>query len=356
GDDLELDAARTSLSGHAEQVKFGKYGGGIVRFETSFVRQSAGFDVNDLGFLRRADQQDWSTWASVRFNTPRGIYRWLQINGNHWQTWNTSGTRLQSAFNTNAHMGLENNWNVHAGATFDGFGEAYCDRCTRGGPLLRRSRGIFPWFGVNGDNRRTIVPSMWVNLGFNDEGRTKTMHLNPGVTVRISTRLQANVGAGISHNDNATQWFGNFDDNGVTHYSFAHLDQRTLSMNLRVNYTAGPDLTFELYAEPFVSTGTYSDVRELSATPDAGRYDARFVAYTPPASADLGFSFSQLRTNAVARWEYKPGSTLFLVWAHGRQDFEAAPSDRAWSDGYRDLLELHPANTFLVKVAYWFNR
>lgn len=356
GDDIEVDAARTSLSGHAEQIKFGKYAGGIVRFETSFVRQSAGFDVNDLGFLRRADQQDWSTWASLRFNTPRGPYRWLQINGNHWQTWNTSGTRLQTAFNANAHMGLQNNWNVHAGGTLDGIGEAYCDRCTRGGPVVRRSLGFFPWFGVNGDNRQRIVPSMWVNLGYTDEGRTRTVRLQPSIDLRLATSLQAQIGATISNNEYDSQWYSNFTEGDVTHYSFAHLDQRTLSMNLRVNYTARPDLTLELYAEPFVSTGTYSDFREISATPDAADYDARFVPFTPPDGASSGFRFSQLRTNAVARWEYMPGSTLFVVWAHGREASQQTPSDQTWSGDYRDLLELHPENTFLIKLAYWFNR
>jgi hypothetical protein len=218
-DDLDFDPTRTSLSGHAAQLKFGKYGGGITRFETSFVRQSAGFDVNDLGYLRRADQQDWSTWASLNFNTPRGVYRWLRINGNHWQTWNTSGRRLQMAFNANAHMGLHNNWSVHAGATIDGLGESYCDRCTRGGPALRRSRGVFPWFGVNGDSRGMLVPSLWVNLGFTDEGRTRTRSLSPALTMRLSTRLEARLGAGISRNDSDAQWFGNFTEHGVTHHT-----------------------------------------------------------------------------------------------------------------------------------------
>ncbi|HEX2168474.1 MAG TPA: DUF5916 domain-containing protein, partial [Longimicrobiales bacterium] len=356
GDDVTLDAARTSLGGHAEQIKFGRYAGGILRFETSFVRQSAGFDVNDLGYLRRADQQDWSTWASLRFNTPRGPYRWFQVNGNDWQVWNTSGTRLQTGVNANAHMGLHNNWNVHAGATLDGLGETYCDRCTRGGPVLRRSRGFFPWFGFNGDNRRTIVPSMWVNLGYGDEGRTRTLHLNPGVSLQLSTSLQAVLGASISRNEYGTQWLDNFTEDGVTHYAFAHLEQRTVSMNLRVNYTARPDLTLELYAEPFASTGTYSDVREVSATPRAEEYEARFVPFTAPASADLGFNVRQLRTNAVVRWEYMPGSTLFVVWAHGREARQDVPSEQSWSGEYRELLELHPDNTFLVKVAYWFNR
>ncbi|MGH7129161.1 MAG: DUF5916 domain-containing protein, partial [Planctomycetaceae bacterium] len=153
GDDLAVDSTRTSLSGHAMQLKFGKYGGGITRFETSFVRQSAGFEVNDLGYLRRADTRDWSTWAALSLREPRWFYRWAQFNVNHWQTWNTSGRRLEMAFNTNGHVGLNNNWNFHTGITFGRLGSSFCDRCTRGGPVLRQSPGIFPWFGVNGDSR-----------------------------------------------------------------------------------------------------------------------------------------------------------------------------------------------------------
>jgi hypothetical protein len=355
--DLVFDSTRTSLAGHAEQIKFGKYGGGITRFETSLVRQSAGFDVNDLGYLQRADLLDWSTWASLSFNTPHGIYRWLRINANHWQTWNTSGRRLENAVNANAHMGLHNNWDVHAGATLNSLGESYCDRCTRGGPALRRARGLYPWFGVNGDSRRLLAPSMWVNLGFTDEGRSRSVSLQPSLTLRVSTQLQAQFGANLRHNENDRQWFGNFaGDDGITHHSFARLDQRTLSMNVRLNYTARPDLTLELYGEPFVSRGTYSDIREISDKPYAADYDARFVPFAPPASASTAFRVLEFRTNAVARWEYLPGSTIFLVWTHGRSGFTNERSDRPWAREYRDVFELHPENTFLVKVSYWLNR
>ncbi|HEX9562789.1 MAG TPA: DUF5916 domain-containing protein [Gemmatimonadaceae bacterium] len=354
-DDLLLDSSRTSLSGHAAQLKFGKYGGGITRFETSVVTQSAGFDVNDLGFLQRADRVDWSTWGALSFRTARWIYRWAQLNGNHWETWNTSGTRLDNAWNMNGHMGLNSNWDVHLGGTVSGVTPSYCDRCTRGGPLLRVSRGFFPWGGFNTDSRRTVSGGMWVNLGFSDEGHSRRTNLSPYVNVRLSTRLQANVGTNISRNRNDSQWYGNFDDDqGITHYSFAHLDQRTVSMSLRINYTVTPDLTFEFYGAPFVSTGTYSDVRELSDEPAAHRYVDRFRPYTAPDDAQTAFKFTQLRTNAVVRWEYQPGSTLFVVWAHGRQD-DAGPH-QPWTRDYADLFSLHPDNTFLVKLAYWFNR
>jgi len=355
GDDLAYDETRTSLSGTAAQLKFGKYSGGITRFETSVQRQSAGFDVNDLGYLQRADRMNWSTWAALSFRTARGIYRWAQVNGNHWESWNTSGSQLENAWNLNGHMGLLNNWDVHLGGTKSL--SALCDRCTRGGPLLRSSGGFYPWGGFNSDSRKAVSGGMWVNLGFSDEGNSRNANLSPYLNFRLSTNLQANVGAGISRNTRDAQWLGNFDDGvGTTHYAFARLRQRTVSMNVRVNYTVTPDLTFEFYGAPFVSTGTYSDVRETSSTPLASSYDDRFVPYTAPEDTPLSFKYTQLRTNAVVRWEYRPGSTFFLVWTHGREQYGDWTDHQVWTSDYRDLLSLHPDNTFLVKMAYWLNR
>jgi hypothetical protein len=357
GDDLEVDSTRTALSGYSGQLKFGKYGGGITRFETSLVHQSAGFEVNDLGFLRRADITDWSTWAALSFRNATKLYRWAQLNGNHWETWNTSGTRLQNALNFNGHMGLNNNWDVHAGGTVDRLTASYCDRCTRGGPLLRASRGFYPWGGVNTDSRRTISGGMWVNLSYADEGKTRGSSLSPYVNFRLSSQFQLNVGADFGRNHNNTQWLGNFTEDGVTHYSFAHLEQRTTAMNVRLNYTVTPNVTFEMYGQPFVTRGTYSDIREISATPGADAYDDRFQPYTPPEGTATTFKVTELRTNSVVRWEYRPGSTLFFVWQHGRQGPGAEDRfDQSWTRDYRDLFAQHPDNTFLVKVAYWLNK
>ena len=357
GDDLEVDSGRTSLSGHAEQIKFGKYGGGITRFETSLMRQSAGFEVNDIGFLRRADVLDWSTWGALSFREARGIYRWAQLNGNHWEHWNTSGLRLENALNFNGHMGLRNNWDVHLGSTFGGLTESYCDRCTRGGPPLRRSRGIFPWGGINTDSRKTVSGGMWVNLRFTDEGKSHGSSLSPYMNLRLSPNLQASLSLNVSRDRNNTQWHSNVEEeDGRIHYAFARINQREISMSTRINYTVTPDLSFEFYGQPFVATGRYSDFREVSNTPGADDYDDRFTLYTPPELESTSFKYKQLRTNAVVRWEYRPGSTLFAVWAHGRQDDTNRNPGQSWRRDYRELFELHPDNTFLIKVAYWLNR
>jgi len=357
GNGPTVDSTRTSLDGVGAQIKVGKYGGGITRFESSFVYESPGLEVNDLGFLRRADMRDWSTWGQLSFQSPTSVYRWASFNGNTWHRWNTSGDRLESAINLNAHMGLDNSWDVHAGGTYRGFGATSCDRCTRGGPLLRQSPALYPWFGFNADQRRMLQPGMWVNLGYWDGGRSRSASFGPYVNFRLSTRFTLRLGANLYRADDNTQWLGNFTDSlGVTHHAFAHLDQRTISFSARANYTATANLTIEFYGEPFASSGVYSAVRELSPTPGAAAYDARFREYAPPAGTALTFSYRQLKTNTVLRWEYLPGSTLFLVWAHGREAFTANEQRRPWLDDLGELLDLHADDTFLLKVSYWLNR
>jgi hypothetical protein len=364
GDELTLDTTRTSLSGYEGQVKFGKYGGGITRFETSVVHQSAGFDVNDLGFLRRGDYTDWSTWAALSWREAKGIYRWAQLNGNHWIRYNTSGTKLDHSVNFNGHMGLNDklfggaldNWDVHLGGTLANVTASSCDRCSRGGPVVRNSRGFYPWGGFNSDGRKRVQFGQWFNFGMGDEGESKSFSTSPYVTLRPSTQLVVSVGWNYSKNTNHSQWFGNFVDGATTHYSFAHLEQTTVSMSVRTNFTATKNLTFEFYAEPFTSNGEYSDFRELSSTPTADKYDGRYVSYTPPASASRAFQVSQLRTNAVMRWEYRPGSTLFAVWQHGRSGNLPQASTQGWSRDYGDLFSMQPDNTFLIKLAYWINK
>jgi hypothetical protein len=360
GDDLTVDTTATSLSGYAAQVKFGKYGGGITRFESSIVKQSSGFDVNDLGFLRRADLLNWSTWAALSWREARGIYRWAQVNGNYWTSRNGAGKQFDNGLNFNGHMGINkgplNNWDLHLGGTLVNPFETWCDRCTRGGPAVRSSRGFYPWGGINSDSRKTLSYGSWFNLGTGDEGNSSSFSVSPYMNLRFGTQATVSLGLGYSDNTNDSQWFGNFSGGGTTHYSFAHLEQTTVSMSTRVNYTATPNLTFEFYAAPFVSSGTYSDFREVSTTPGAADYDARYVSYTPPAGAQTAFKFTQLRTNAVVRWEYRPGSTLFVVWQHGRQDAANQNPNQSWAKDYGDLISLHPDNTFLVKMAYWFNR
>jgi hypothetical protein len=356
--DLPLDSNRTLLTGDAEELKVGKFGGKHLMFETAYLRRSPGFELNDLGYLQRADQQTWATWMGLFDRTERKYYKRLQWNNNWWQYWNTDGLPLEAAYNTNFHLTLKNNWGIHTGGTVGQLGTTYDDRKSRGGPAVRQDSYLAPWLFINADDRRSIVPGFGMNVFRGDEGRNWNVSFNPSVDFKMKGAFSSSLSANWSHNVQGSQWFGRYDDAAGAHYTFAHLDQTTTSATLRLNYTFTPDVSVQGYVSPFVSKGTYSGIKQLSSTPRADDYDARYAFFgdTSVTNNPGGFNYKAYQSNLVFRWEYAPGSTLFAVWSQGRQGYLNAPGTQNFQGDVRDLMRLHPSNTFLIKMSYWLNR
>jgi hypothetical protein len=357
--DLPLDSSRTVLSGDAQEFKFGKIAGRRLNFETSLQRRSSGFDVNDLGFLRRADQISWNNWVGLSDRQQRRFYNSFRLNNNWWQFWTADGLPQERAYNTNMHINFKNNSGFSLGGTLGQLGKTYDDRESRGGPAFRKDRFISPWMQIFGDDRKSIVPFLYADYRKGDVGRSKRMTVQPSVDLKLFGRMSGSLGMNWRRNIDDNQFFRTITDaTGITHYTFAHLDQHETSLTARVNYTFTPDISLQTYLQPFISKGTYSNVRELSATPRADAYDDRYTPYLDPAvTADPGgFNFKQMASNVVFRWEYRPGSTFFAVWNQGRQGFAGREGTENFQGDVRDLFSLHPVNTFLIKVSYWLNR
>jgi len=353
-DNVIFDSTRTTLSGDAEELLFTKQNG-FIHFQTSYMRRSPGFEINDLGILFRSDQQGWNNWGALNWQKPTGPFQRAFWNFNWWQFWTTGGLPTDRAANTNVHAQLKNQWWVHFGGTLGNLGDVYCDRCARGGgPAARVDQFISPWGGIQLDQRRAIVPSLWMNYFKGDQGHSQSINVSPQVDLRISSQFRGSVSLSASHNINDRQDVNPSTDSTGTHYLFAHLDQQTVSMSFRVDYTATPTLTVQVYASPFVSKGRWSNMRELSATPRAAAYSDRFQPFAGPTPGDFNFKF--FNSNMVVRWEYKPGSTLFLVWNQGRDDFEPTMGNRNIRGDFKRLFNAYPRNTFLVKASYWLNR
>jgi hypothetical protein len=352
---LALDSSRTSLNGYTTQLSFSKIGGERVRFNTNFRRTSAGFEVNDAGFLSRADQQNWGNWLQLSWTRPTTWYRSIRVNFNQSNNWSTSGLATERGGNVNAHAQFANQWFGHFGFNVNNVGRMYDDRASRGGPAIPRLFGYSGWGGFETDPRRWIAANLFVNGKFKNAAGTWNYELDPGITMRVSSRLQTNIGVSFFRQVDDEQWNGNFTDTkNVTHYTFARLDQKLTSITSRIDFTATPTLTLQLYAAPFITSGSFSNWRELSATPRADTYASRFKPYTAQGDPG-GFNFKQFRSNAVVRWEYRPGSTLFLVWSQGREQDGVNPGTYALRRDAGDLFRVRPDNTFLIKTSYWFS-
>ena len=353
-DNVAFDSTRTSLSGHAEELLLTRRNG-FIQFQTSYMRRSPGFEINDLGILFRSDQQGWNTWGSLNWQKPNSLFQRAFWNFNWWQFWTTGdGISTDRAANTNFHGQFKNQWWIHAGGTVGNLGNILCDRCARGGPALRSDQYVASFLGLQYDQRAAIVPQVFVNFFKGDGGRSQSTNVNPQVDVRVSSQFRGSVSLNATHNIADAQDLNPVTDSTGTHYLFAHLDQVTTSMSFRIDFTATPTLTVQVYASPFVSKGRWSNLRELSSTPRANSYANRFQPFTGPGPSDFNTKF--FNSNFVVRWEYKPGSTLFLVWNQGRDDFEPAAGTRDVGGDFKKLFNAYPRNTFLIKASYWLNR
>lgn len=349
-DYLGVDAQATSMNGHAGSISFGKISGESTRFNSFFGYKSPGFDTNDLGYMRRADERMQSNWFQWRNFRPGRWVRTRNFNINQYAGWNFGGDRTFSGGNINSHWTFTNYYNIGGGVNVDA--APFRDRVTRGGPgVLGNPTKYNVWYYMNSDNRRRV--SFFYNGSHWADTKDSTRQdFQPGINWRATSSMSLNIGVRYSVNHDASQWVTNEDlGGGAQRYVFARIDQKTVSFNTRFNYTMTPELSLQVYAEPFVSAGDYSNYKEL-VNGRAERYEDRYKPYRYAGNAD--FNVRSFRTTNVLRWEYKPGSALFVVWQQGKFD-SLDRGDFRFGRDFSGLFSAPSHNVFLVKFSYWFN-
>jgi hypothetical protein len=374
----ELDTRATWLRGFGGYARLSKDSGPWL-WETMVNYRSPGFEVNDMAFLNTADYV-WMNANLVRqFTRPGSWYRnlWLSVGGQ--QQVNFDGDRNDLQIHQYTEATFHNYWSAAVYAHVRP--EVYADRTTRGGATVRRPSSWFVSPRMNTDSRKKLVFS--INPGFGGTAIGERF-FEGGAEVRYkpSTNVQLSFGPSYNYGENETQYVTTFADPRATDFFgqrivFAELEQHVLSLDTRLNWTFTPNLTLELFAQPFVATGDYRDYKEfvrprsastrsftpqeltvVESTPDGRPVRYRLDTDGDPAT-DEGFRFSNdsfnfrsLRGNAVLRWEYRPGSTLFFVWQQQRSgdesfgDFELGRDTGA-------IFNARPDNVFVIKATYW---
>jgi uncharacterized protein DUF5916/cellulose/xylan binding protein with CBM9 domain len=346
-DHVEENPLATSLNGDSGAIGLSKIAGAKVRFNTNVGFKSPGFDSNDLGFTRRADIRTMGNWIQFRNETPSKHLRSWRFNLNQWGAWNFGGDRLDLGGNVNAHWRFTNNWGTGTGLTVNA--PRFDDRATRGGgPGAYRNQNVTSWGYIEMDDRKPVTPATFFNVGSDHHG-TRWFGISPGVTVRPTSFLSVSGGVDWNHEVQDAQWIQNTADG---HYVFGRLDQKTVSFTARVNYTITPQLSVQVYAAPFVSAGGYGSFKEL-VNGRAARYEDRYAPIAYAANPD--FNYRSFRTTNVLRWEYKPGSALFVVWQQGREDVLDTGRFQFGRD-FRGVFGAPSRNVFLVKWSYWINQ
>lgn len=345
---LDYDPTRENLAGHAGAINVNKISGQKTRFAAGLSYKSPGFDVNDIGFMSRADDINNFSWFQIRDDKPGKYVRTFRFNLNQWAGWNFEGDRRFAGANVNAHWTFVNNWSVGSG--FNANGQGFSDRLTRGGPGGYTPGNLNQWMYLDTDNRKPVTLNIFGSW-FNDRHGSKGWNAGPNLTWRPKRALSVSGGISVNRNTSQSQWVENLEAAGGTHYVFGRIDQTTVSLSTRVNYTLTPTLSLQLYARPFVSSGGYSSFKELVAGRAAHDED-RYAPYSYTGNPD--FNYRSFRTTNVLRWEYRPGSVLFVVWQQGREDV-ASHSDFQFGRDFNGTFSAPATNVFLVKFSRWLN-
>ena len=371
-DYLEVDPDKTSLTGTNGNLQFGKAAEGHWRFETGGTWRSPELEMNDIGFQRQADDIRHYTWVGWRTIKADSTFRQLGINYNHWSAWDFGGNHNMLRFNANSWANLQNNWFVNAGFNYAPI--RYDNFALRGGPRLRLSPDMGFWTGINTDNRKKIRFGVFQNGRKGLDNSFSRYSIEFGATYQPINALRISAWPNIRINRDKLQFVTIPEVNGNPVYLNGEIKQETLSMSLRVNYTINPNLTIQYWGQPFISQGRYQNFKKVTdATAEV--FEDRFLQYsdsqisfadgtysvdenldgnTDFSFGNPDFSFIQFRSNLVLRWEYIPGSEIFLVWS---QDISQAgdPQDpilRSLGDNLFGGMK--PMNIFLLKATYRF--
>ncbi len=384
-DHLNYDPGATSLAGVFGRVSIQK-GAGDWRGNAALTATSPGFEVNDIGFQSNADRIGFTSNLNYDQTRPGQYLRRWGFGVSPSATWNFAGEpqQLQLSGDVDGQLLSFHGFNVRMSRQF----ASWDDRFTRGGPNVRTPAGYSGGINLNSDSRRVLQLRTGVNFGTDDGGGWQRS-INGSISARFRGIYELSLGPQFRQSRTAAQYVTAITDEFASdtynqRFIFAELNQTTVSLSTRFNATFTPNLSLELYAEPLISSGDYGTLMEFAAprTFDFHRYgvdagtmekqsDGRYLIDPDGAGPaaefrvrDADFNVRSLLGNAVLRWEWRPGSTVFLVWQQSRSDrltgnldeFGGSPvGNFDLRNDARALFDLKPDNIFLIKVNFWLN-
>jgi uncharacterized protein DUF5916 len=343
-----VNSVATSLEGVAARFTLAKQRGNTF-VNSAFGFISPGFDLNDLGFLSRTGIVNMHVGGGRTWTKPGKVFRYAEAGGALFRSYDWDGNINWSGAFHFGYVQFKNYYWINWNTAYNPW--TVNNRRTRGGPLTLTPPGY--QFGIDAgtDSRKTFT----LNTGAFTYYRSRTdqewsTYLN--LQYRPAPNVSVTVGPNLSQGQYPLQYVDAIPDTAATatygtRYVFARLSQTELSAGMRLNWTYSPTLSLQLYAQPLISAGKYDDFKQL-ARPRSYAFDSTAAPYNPD------FNFKSLRGNAVLRWEYLPGSTLYFVWTQSRSRSDPT-GDFQFGDSMDRLLRAPAENIFMVKATYWWN-
>ena len=348
--EVSFDPSRTSMQGWTGSVNLNR-NQGSWSINAALWGVSPGFDSSDMGFHFNGDRWGEHVAFSWRQIQPDHFTRDRDVMVAKFYTWNFGNVRTGDGVMAFTNMTFLNYWNMGGNVGF--FRQVQDDRLTRGGPPSLEPASQSAFLYLNSDFRKSIVLHFDGSRDRNDAGGGSG---NGGFSVawKPSPRINLSTGPGYSHSINVAQYVAAVNDDTAlaTHgkrYVFARLQQKTLSLDTRVNVLFTPRMTLQMYMQPLVVVGHYLDFKSL-ARPKSFDFDPY-----PSADFNKDFNFKSLRVNAIFRWEWRLGSTLYVAWTQQRED-PSNPGEFQFGRDFGRVFTGPADNVFLIKISRWFGK
>lgn len=356
---LSLDTTRTSLSGYFGEFSIGKYGGRGLNYSFTYSEMSPGYDVNDIGYMERADYRAPHFYAEyLNVQTRRVQFYWLWADASY--AWNFDGDMIFNYYSTGAYIRLNNLWTLLG--TFGFTGRFYNDRIARGGPTMLRPKDWRTQLQVTSNDAKNIYANITAAYR-RDAAGEYDWSLGAGINARPTTFVKLSLTPTFRRYKDLDQYQGflGFNAENEATVLFSNIEVDMFYADFRADITFSPTISLQTFVRPFFYTADFTNYKTFSEskTFQFEPYEDNEEYETLGQFYDLNFDLMSqtLQGNAVLRWEYKPGSTLFLVWQQSRSTpnselYGAAKFD--FVDDFKQSFQHKPVNIFLIKLSYWF--
>lgn len=373
-DYIEADSTRTNLTGQGGTLQIGKSGNSKWMFTNWYTWRSPGLNINDVGYIRSNDEIQEVFWVGYYETKPVWIFRQFNLNFNQWYGLTFGMDKRYFGGNFNGYFEYKNYWSTGWGVSRDS--RSLSPDALRGGPSLIYDGFTDYWANMTTDSRGKFKVNIFYNGGRRDYGSEWYNSFGGGIYYRVSDAFNFSLEPGMSKRMDKIAYVDNIDEVSPERYIRSEINRTESWLTLRFTYNITPDFTIQYYGMPFMSAGKYNNFKYID-NPHSDNFEERYKRFATEqisynannnnysidenldAVTDYSFdnpdyNFLDFNSNLVIRWEYIPGSTVYVVWTQKRNHTDSRGLYSFSEDSQNLFGETYPHDVFLVKFSYRF--
>ena len=368
-DHISVDENRTSLTGTGGTFNFGKQAGGNWTYNAGFDWYSPELELNDIGYLKQADNKIQALNVGYRTLKPTKNFRSIQIGFEQFSTYDFQGNHNRTQYGLNSFLIFKNNFILRSMAAHKP--KIFINTYLRGGPRWRFSEENYFGSWLISDSRKKFTYTFGMLYSKAKENNFSFFTIDAEFGYRPFSNFSISISPQYRTNPNLTQYLTTREFGETNRYILGRIDNESISTSIRLNYLINPNLSIQYYGQPFIFKANYDQFKYVTNS-TAKKLNDRFSEYNSQqilfengryyidedldnnidySFGDPDFTSVQFKSNLVLRWEYKAGAELYFVWAQGINNFTDI-NNNLFGNLIENIKDSRPENTFLVKATF----